>query len=97
MATVKEVKSLPNRTFRKSSKYDTIIDRFIMSGVAIAEVTYPNTNFEYLSVQIKKRLRYYPGVVVNIRNGSVYLSRGPDDGVSGDTCEDPPRADPDVK
>ena len=90
MATLKEVKSLPNRTFRKSSKYDTIIDRFIQAGVSIAEVTYPNTNFEYLSVQIKKRLRYYPGVVVNIRNGSVYLSRDPDD-------EDPPRADPDVK
>jgi len=74
MATLKEVKELPSRRFKKKSKYDPVLDKFLESGIPLAIVRFPDTTTKYLSVQLKKRTnKYYPEIKVNVRNGEVYL------------------------
>jgi hypothetical protein len=53
---LKPVQKKPSRKYRKGSKYDPIIDRFLESNHDLVKVEVPGKDANYLRTQLKKRI-----------------------------------------
>lgn len=70
------VKEIPTRTFDKTSKYDGILDGFLKFKGAMAKVTVPEIEVNYLRTQLDKRIKKRGlKVKVSTSNKDVYLEK----------------------
>jgi hypothetical protein len=53
---LRPVEKKPSRKYRKGSKYDPIIDKFLSSDHELVKVEVPNKDANYLRTQLKKRI-----------------------------------------
>ena len=53
---LEEVREKPNRKYRKGSKYDPIIDRFLDGRSKLVKVEVPGKEANYVRTQLKKRI-----------------------------------------
>ena len=51
-----EVEKKPSRKYRKGSKYDPIIDRFMSSNSGLVKVEVAGKKANYVRMQLKKRI-----------------------------------------
>jgi len=73
-----EVKEKPRRMYRKGSKYDPIIDKFLEGKSKLVKVEVPGKDANYIRTQLKKRIdaRGCRGEAdVSVVNGVAYLER----------------------
>lgn len=72
------VEKKPSRKYRKGSKYDPIIDRFLGGKHALVKVEVPAKDANYLRTQLKKRIdaRDLNGKIeVSVVNNIAYLEK----------------------
>lgn len=74
---LKPVEEIPNRKYRKGSKYDPIIDSFLRSGEDLAKIEMEGEGISYyINSQLKKRieLRNFEGSIdVGVINNEIYM------------------------
>ena len=74
--TFNPISKKPTRKYRKGSKYDPILEGFIKSGHALAEVSVEGKTASYLKTQLKNRLddnSKLAHITVSTANGQCYL------------------------
>ncbi len=75
---LEEVKEKPRRTYRKGSKYDPIIDRFLEGKSKLVKVEVLGKNTYYVLTQLKKRIEARGcgnKVEVSLINKTIYLEK----------------------
>ena len=73
-----EVEKKPCRTFRKKSKYDSIIDQFFEGTSSLCKVEVPGKNASYVRLQLKKRIdarELGKQIEVSVVNNITYLEK----------------------
>jgi len=53
---LEEVKEKPHRRYRKGSKYDPVLDRFLEGKAKLVKVEVPGKDANYIRTQLKKRI-----------------------------------------
>jgi len=78
MFELKPVDERPKRRFKRGSKYDPIIDRFIMEKHDLVKVEAENRNSNYMRLQLAKLIesRGLGNLVkVSVVDGGLYLEK----------------------
>ncbi len=73
-----EVKEKPHRSYRKGSKYDPVIDKFMSGSAKIVKVDIPSRDANYIRTQLVKRIeaRSLSGKVeASVVNNVAYLEK----------------------
>jgi ATP-dependent protease HslVU (ClpYQ) ATPase subunit len=73
-----EETEMPKTTYVKGSKYDTILDKFIVSSMKLVSISMPDEEANYLRTQIKKRLdsrKLNDSLIASVVNNKVYLQK----------------------
>lgn len=75
--TLNPVEEKPDRRYRKGSKYDPILDKFLEGKDSLVEVTVGDKQATYLSTQLNKRIesRELKNVKTSTVNNVLYLER----------------------
>ena len=75
--TLIPVKSKPSRKYRKGSKYDPILDAFILGEANLVQVSIVDKDANYLRLQLNKRIedRSLGNIKVSVINNVVYLEK----------------------
>jgi len=76
--SLKPVKRKPSRRYRKSSKYDPIIDEFLKSPDDLVEVNVEGRDSNYLRTQLNKRIEVRElraQVTTSVVNNALYLEK----------------------
>lgn len=76
--SLKPVKRKPSRRYRKSSKYDPIIDEFLKSSDDLVEVNVEDRASNYLRTQLNKRIEVRElgeKVKTSVVNNVLYLEK----------------------
>jgi len=75
--TLIPVKSKPLRKYRKGSKYDPILDAFILGEANLVQVSIVDKDANYLRIQLNKRIedRSLGNIKVSVINNVVYLEK----------------------
>jgi len=75
--TLIPVKSKPSRKYRKGSKYDPILDAFILGEANLVQVSIVDKDANYLRLQLNKRIedRNLGNIKVSVINNVVYLEK----------------------
>jgi hypothetical protein len=75
--TLIPVKSKPSRKYRKGSKYDPILDAFILGEANLVQVSIVDKDANYLRIQLNKRIedRSLGNIKVSVINNVVYLEK----------------------
>jgi len=71
------VKSKPLRKYRKGSKYDPILDAFIVGEANLVQVSIVDKDANYLRLQLNKRIeaKKLEKIKVSVVNNVVYLEK----------------------
>ena len=71
------VEKKPNRRYRKGSKYDPIIDEFMVGTDDLVAVDVEGKNANYVRTQLKKRIeaRELSGIKTSVVNDTAYLEK----------------------
>jgi len=71
------VEEKPSRRYRKGSKYDPILDRFIDRAAELVEVSMEGKDANYLRTQLTKRIdaRNLRNLKVSVVNNVCYLEK----------------------
>jgi pyruvate-formate lyase-activating enzyme len=74
---LKPVEEKPHRKYRKGSKYDPVLDRFMERAAKLVEVSIEGKDANYMRTQLNKRIeaRALEGVNVSVINNVVYLEK----------------------
>ncbi len=74
---LKPVVEKPSRRYRKGSKYDPILDRFMERAARLVEVSMEGKDANYLKAQLNKRVevRGLKNVKVSVVNDVAYLEK----------------------
>jgi hypothetical protein len=74
---LKPVVEKPSRRYRKGSKYDPILERFIKGTAKLVEVSMEGKDANYLRTQLNKRVevRRLKNVKVSVINDAAYLEK----------------------
>jgi isocitrate dehydrogenase kinase/phosphatase len=74
---LKPVIEKPSRKYRKGSKYDPVLDRFMERAVKLVEVSIEGRDANYLRTQLNKRIdaRNLRNVKVSVVNNVCYLEK----------------------
>ena len=74
---LKPVVEKPSRRYRKGSKYDPVLDRFMERAAKLVEVSIEGKDANYMRTQLNKRIeaRALEGVKVSVINNVVYLEK----------------------
>jgi len=75
---LEEVKEKPHRKYRKGSKYDPVIDKFIEGKSKLVKVEVPGKDANYIRTQLKKRIDardLSAEVEVSVVNNVTYLEK----------------------
>ena len=75
---LKPVAEKPKRRFRKGSKYDPILDRFIEGEHDLVEVEVKNRNASYIRINLANRIKkrgLEDRVEASVVNGVLYLEK----------------------
>jgi len=73
-----EVKAKPKRKYRKGSKYDPILERFLASEHKLVKVEVTGKDANYIRTQLNKRIeatRKFAKIKVSVVNNIAYLER----------------------
>jgi len=75
--TLIPVKSKPSRKYRKGSKYEPILDAFILGEANLVQVSIVDKDANYLRLQLNKRIedRNLGNIKVSVINNVVYLEK----------------------
>ena len=75
--TLIPVKSKPSRKYRKGSKYDPILDAFILGEANLVQVSIVDMDANYLRLLLNKRIedRNLGNIKVSVINNVVYLEK----------------------
>lgn len=73
--TIKPVKKLPPRRFRRETLYDELVSDFLESGEKYAEVSVEGKKSATVLSALRKRAKD-KGIVVRSIAGKLYLERG---------------------
>ena len=67
----------PSRRYRKGSKYDPVLDRFMDRAAKLVEVSMEGKDANYLRTQLNKRIeaKRLDGVKVSVVNNVCYLEK----------------------
>ena len=71
------IEEKPSRRYRKGSKYDPILDAFIVGNANLVTVTIEGKNANYLRTQLNKRIeaRALSNLKVSVINNLAYLEK----------------------
>jgi len=74
---LKPIEEKPTRRYRKGSKYDPILNRFMERAVNLVEVSMEGRDANYLRTQLNKRIeaRNLRNVKVSVVNNVCYLEK----------------------
>ena len=74
---LKPVEEKPSRRYRKGSKYDPVLDRFLNRTAGLVEVSVEGKDANYLRTQLNKRIeaRNLRNVKVSVVNNVCYLEK----------------------
>ena len=75
---LEEVKEKPHRKYRKGSKYDPVIDKFMESKSKLVKVEVPGKDANYIRTQLKKRIdarEISDEVEISVVNNVAYLEK----------------------
>ena len=74
---LKPVEEKPSRRYRKGSKYDPVLDRFMDRAAKLVEVSMEGKDANYLRTQLNKRIdaRNIRNVKVSVVNDVCYLEK----------------------
>ena len=74
---LKPITEKPSRRYRKGSKYDPILDRFMDRAAKLVEVSMEGRDANYLRTQLNKRIeaKRLDGVKVSVVNNVCYLEK----------------------
>ena len=76
--SLKPVKKKPSRRYRKGSKYDPIIDKFLGAASELVEVKVESRDANYLRTQLNKRIEardLKDKVKTSVVNNILYLEK----------------------
>jgi hypothetical protein len=67
----------PSRRYRKGSKYDPVLDRFMDRAAKLVEVSMEGKDANYLRTQLNKRIeaKRLEGIKVSVVNNVCYLEK----------------------
>ena len=72
------VKEKPSRKYRKGSKYDPVIDKFLEGENSLVSVEIGDRDANYIRMQLKKRVDargLQDKVNVSVANGKAYMEK----------------------
>ena len=71
------IEEKPTRRYRKGSKYDPVLDRFMDRAAKLVEVSMEGKDANYLRTQLNKRIeaKRLDGVKVSVVNNVCYLEK----------------------
>ena len=71
------IEEKPSRRYRKGSKYDPVLDRFMDRAAKLVEVTIEGKDANYLRTQLNKRIdaRNLRNIKVSVVNNVCYLEK----------------------
>jgi len=71
------VEEKPSRRYRKGSKYDPVLDRFMERAAKLVEVSIEGRDANYLRTQLNKRIeaRNLRNIKVSVVNNVCYLEK----------------------
>jgi len=74
---LKPIEEKPTRRYRKGSKYDPVLDRFLERAANLVEVSMESRDANYLRTQLNKRIeaRNLRNVKVSVVNNVCYLEK----------------------
>ncbi|MDH5703981.1 MAG: hypothetical protein OEY99_07170 [Aigarchaeota archaeon] len=74
---LKPIEEKPTRRYRKGSKYDPVLDRFMDRAAKLVEVSIEGRDANYLRTQLNKRIeaRNLRNVKVSVVNNVCYLEK----------------------
>lgn len=74
---LKPVVAKPSRRYRKGSKYDPILDRFMERAARLVEVYVEGKDANYMRMQLNKRIeaKALVGLKVSVINNVLYLEK----------------------
>ena len=74
---LKPIEEKPTRRYRKGSKYDPVLDRFLERAANLVEVSMEGKDANYLRTQLNKRVeaRNLRNVKVSVVNNVCYLEK----------------------
>jgi len=74
---LKPVDEKPSRRYRKGSKYDPVLDRFMERAAKLVEVSIESRDANYLRTQLNKRIdaRNLRNIKVSVVNNVCYLEK----------------------
>lgn len=74
---LKPVVEKPSRRYRKGSKYDPILDRFMERVARLVEVYVEGKDANYMRMQLNKRIeaKALAGLKVSVINNVLYLEK----------------------
>lgn len=74
---LKPIEEKPTRRYRKGSKYDPVLDRFMERAANLVEVSMEGKDANYLRTQLNKRIeaRNLRHVKVSVVNNVCYLEK----------------------
>ena len=74
---LKPIEEKPTRRYRKGSKYDPVLDRFLERAANLVEVSMEGKDANYLRTQLNKRMeaRNLRNVKVSVVNNVCYLEK----------------------
>ena len=74
---LKPIEEKPTRRYRKGSKYDPILDRFMERAANLVEVSMEGRAANYLRTQLNKRIeaRNLRNVKISVVNNVCYLEK----------------------
>jgi hypothetical protein len=74
---LKPVEEKPSRRYRKGSKYDPVLDKFMERAAKLVEVSIEGKNANYLRTQLNKRIeaKNLRSVKVSVINNVCYLEK----------------------
>ena len=75
---LKSVKKKPSRRYRKGSKYDPILDKFLEEGADLVAATVEGKDANYLRTQLNKRIEarnLKSKIKTSVVNNVLYLEK----------------------
>jgi isocitrate dehydrogenase kinase/phosphatase len=74
---LKPITEKPSRRYRKGSKYDPVLDRFIERAANLVEVSMEGKDANYLRTQLNKRIeaRNLKTIKISVVNNVCYLEK----------------------
>lgn len=76
--SLKPVKKKPSRRYRKGSKYDPLVEKFMKSSAKMVELEVTGKDANYLRTQVNKRIeakKLTAKMSVSVVNNKIYLEK----------------------